>query len=92
MTNTLGAVTNHFLTPVFFAYIGLHFSIETLTHWDALSVVTLMAFLSKIGGVWLGAKFSALPNKESLKMGIILNSRGRIGFDYCQHGETKRVH
>ncbi len=76
MTRTLGAVTNHFLTPIFFAYIGLHFSIDAFNEWNLLIIIIAVAFSSKIFGSWLGSRLASLTNKESLQVGIILNSRG----------------
>ena len=76
MNRTLGAITNHFLTPVFFAYIGLHFSLQAFNNWDLLLVVAGGAFLSKIFGAWLGARLSGFTSQESWQVGIILNSRG----------------
>ena len=76
MNRTLGAVTNHFLTPIFFAYIGLHFSIDAFNEWELLSIITIVAFSSKIFGSWMGSRLASFTNKESLQVGIILNSRG----------------
>lgn len=76
MNRTLGAITNHFLTPVFFAYIGLHFSIEAFNEWKLLSIIITVAFFSKIFGSWMGSRLSRFTNKESMQVGIILNSRG----------------
>ncbi len=76
MSNTLDAVTKHFLTPIFFAYIGLHFSIEAFEVWQTLLLVVVGAFISKIFGCWLGGRLAGISNRESLQMGIVLNSRG----------------
>ena len=76
MTKTLGAITNHFLTPVFFAYIGLHFSLEAFNEWKLLLLIMGVAFFSKIFGAWLGSRLASFTNKESLQVGLILNSRG----------------
>ena len=76
MNRTLGAVTNHFLTPIFFAYIGLHFSIEAFNEWKLLLIIMAVAFSSKIFGSWMGGRLARFTNKESLQVGIILNSRG----------------
>ena len=76
MTRTLGAVTNHFLTPVFFAYIGLHFSLDAFNEWKLLLLAMFLAFSSKIFGAWIGCRLTHFTNKESLQVGIILNSRG----------------
>ncbi len=76
MTRTLNAITSHFLTPIFFAYIGLHFSIDAFNEWKLLLLVMSIAFLSKILGSWLGSRLACFTSKEALQVGIILNSRG----------------
>ncbi len=78
MTKTLGAITNHFLTPIFFAYIGLHFSIEAFNDWRLLSFIVLIAFTSKIFGAYIGSRFTRFTHKESLQVGVILNSRAGL--------------
>ncbi len=76
MNRTLGAVTNHFLTPVFFAYIGLRFSLDAFNEWKLLLLITGVAFSSKILGGYLGSRLARFTNRESLQVGILLNSRG----------------
>ncbi len=76
MNTTLSSITRHFLTPVFFAYIGLHFSLQAFNEWKILLLVLVCAFASKIFGAWLGGRFVSLNNKQALQIGIILNSRG----------------
>ena len=76
MNRTLGAVTNHFLTPVFFAYIGLRFSLDAFNEWKLLLLITGVAFSSKILGGYLGSRLAGFTNRESLQVGILLNSRG----------------
>ncbi len=76
MNRTLGAVTNHFLTPVFFAYIGLHFSLQAFNNWRWLLMVMGIAFVSKIVGSWLGSRLAGFTSREAWQAGIILNSRG----------------
>ena len=76
LSKTLDAITSHFLTPIFFAYIGLHFSMEALNEWQTLLLILSVAFGSKVFGAWLGGRIAKLNNTESLQVGIILNSRG----------------
>ena len=76
MNRTLGAITNHFLTPVFFAYIGLHFSLQAFNNWDLLLIVMGGAFISKIFGAWLGGRLAGFTSREAWQVGIVLNSRG----------------
>ena len=77
LSRSLESITSHFLTPVFFAYLGL------LMKWDSMIgsgyfVAALIAagYGSKIFSSWLGAKLSGFSGKEALKIGLVLNSRG----------------
>lgn len=76
MSNTLSSITRHFLTPIFFAYIGLHFSLQAFNNWQILLIVLGCAFTSKIFGAWVGGRLIHLNNQQALQIGIILNSRG----------------
>ena len=73
---TLRSITSHFLTPIFFAYLGLIITLEAFE--NVLFVVSLMAvgYGMKILSAWLGAKLSGFSKLEALKIGLILNSRG----------------
>lgn len=74
--STLRSITSHFLTPIFFAYLGLLIQIEPFE--DGIFVVSILGvgYGAKILSSWLGSKISGFSNSESLKMGLILNSRG----------------
>ena len=73
---TLRSITSHFLTPIFFAYLGLIIKMEAFE--DVFFVFALLGvgYGTKILSSWIGAKCSGFSKSESLKMGLILNSRG----------------
>ncbi len=73
---TLRSITQHFLTPIFFAYLGL--IIKTDIFDDVFFILTLMGvgYGTKVASSWIGAKVSGFSKNESLKIGLILNSRG----------------
>ena len=76
MSKTLHAITDHFLTPIFFASIGLYFSLEAFDQpWMLVSIMGV-AYLSKIVGSGIGARWAGFSLVESCKVGITLNSRG----------------
>ena len=76
MSKTLHSITDHFLTPIFFASIGLYFSLEAFEQpWMLLSIMGV-AYLSKIVGSGIGAFWGGFNLKDSWKVGIALNSRG----------------
>ena len=76
LSHTLRSITSHFLTPIFFAYLGLLINLNAFE--DGLFVMSVIGtgYGVKILSSWIGAKFSGFSKKEALKMGLILNSRG----------------
>ena len=78
MTHILHSITNQFLTPIFFASIGLYFSVEAFSQPALLVSIVAAAFLSKMIGGGLGAAWSGFNKKESCQMGIALNCRGTL--------------
>ncbi len=73
---TLRSITSHFLTPIFFAYLGLIIKVEAFE--DGFFVCALLGagYGVKILSSWIGAKCSGFSKSEALQMGLILNSRG----------------
>lgn len=76
LERTLGSVTNGFLAPVFFAYLGLEFSAGAMLSIEFVAVVLVVSIITKIFAGWLGGKLIGLPSNESLGIGVILNGRG----------------
>jgi len=73
---TIGSVTNGFLAPVFFAYIGLELAFgEIDSLWFAV-VVLAVSVVSKIFAGWLGGRLLHMPQPQALGLGIMLNGRG----------------
>lgn len=78
MTKTLNSITDQFLTPIFFASIGLYFSVEAFDQPALLLSIMGIAYASKITGSGLGAKWVGFNTRESGQIGIALNSRGTL--------------
>jgi len=76
LQTTLNSLTSGFLGPVFFAYIGLSFSIHAFSHPWRIVGVLIVSILTKILGGYLGGRLLKMSHKESLGSGIILNGRG----------------
>ncbi len=73
---TLNSVTDGFLGPVFFAYLGLEFSAGAMpSPWFVL-VVLVVSMVTKIVAGWVGGLTIGLPQPRALGLGIILNGRG----------------
>ncbi|MGM9578717.1 MAG: cation:proton antiporter [Evtepia sp.] len=77
-----------YLSPVFFASIGLQVELTAMnTHILLFAVVlTIVAILSKIVGCGLGAKMCHYTNQESLQIGVGMISRGEVALIVATKG------
>ncbi len=77
VTARLGSIT-HFLLPVFFVTSGLHVDIAALgpEHIWQLALILLVACGGKVVGVSVGARVNGIPLRESLALGVLMNTRG----------------
>ncbi|MFM8578486.1 MAG: cation:proton antiporter [Planctomycetaceae bacterium] len=66
-------------TPIFF--VSMAISADFIAGFDGWLVVliTLVAFLGKISGVFLGGRLSGMDNRQALAVGCGLNARGILG-------------
>ena len=69
-------LTMGFLSPIFFAYIGLKFNLMAIGNIWLLVAVLAVASFSKILGGFLGGKIARLSKQKSLTLGIGLNGHG----------------
>lgn len=76
LKTTLASVTNGFLAPVFFAALGLEFSVGELRSAGFVATVLIVSVVSKVIAGWMGARAIKLPRKEALAIGFVLNGRG----------------
>jgi Kef-type K+ transport system membrane component KefB len=76
LERTLASITAGFLAPVFFAYLGLEFTVTEMRGPLFVVVVVVVSIASKIVSGWIGGRLAALPSREALGLGIILNGRG----------------
>ncbi|MCM2340402.1 cation:proton antiporter [Rhodoferax sp.] len=76
LRGTLGSITNGFLAPVFFAYLGLEFQAGAFSNIGFPVVVILVSILTKLFAGWLGGKLVGMPSRESIGLGCVLNGRG----------------
>lgn len=84
-TDSLGYM---FFTPVFFASIGLKVVIPEVTPYVISfgCVITLVAILSKVVGCAAGAKVCGMTNKESIRVGVGMVSRGEVALIIASKG------
>ena len=66
-------------TPIFF--VSMAISADFIAGFDGWLVVliTLVAFLGKISGVFVGGKLAGMANRQALAVGCGLNARGILG-------------
>ncbi|HEX4916687.1 MAG TPA: cation:proton antiporter, partial [Limnobacter sp.] len=76
LQNTLGSITNGFLAPVFFAYLGLELQLISLEDIDFPVVVILVSVFTKLLAGWWGGRITGMGNREALGLGFVLNGRG----------------
>jgi Kef-type K+ transport system membrane component KefB len=76
LKKTLNSVTGGFLAPVFFAYIGLKFDINSMEESGFVFAVLAVSVVSKIVAGWLGGRWVGMPAREALGLGCMLNGRG----------------
>jgi K+:H+ antiporter len=76
---SIGDLVAVLFLPIFFVFSGLRTDIGSLGSdpqlWAALGLVILVACASKFGATALAARASGLPWKESLSIGLLMNTR-----------------
>lgn len=82
-----------FLVPIFFVSVGLHvdlsqFPLEALPYAALLLVI---AVVSKLIGCSGGAKLGGFTNRESLRLGVCMISRGEVGLIIASLGVSSGV-
>ena len=69
------------LLPLFFALTGMRTRLDLLNKpamWLWAAVVLFAATLGKIGGAAVAARFTGQPWRDSLALGVLLNTRGLV--------------
>ena len=74
-------ITYGFLVPVFFVSIGLDANVREITGSTLpfLLILFIVAMLSKVIGAGSGARLAGMSNKEALRVGVGMISRGEVG-------------
>lgn len=76
LQSTLGSITNGFLAPIFFAYLGLELQLISLSNWEFPLIVILVSIVTKLFAGWLGGRIIGMQHREALGLGTVLNGRG----------------
>ncbi len=73
------AITFGLFSPIFFAFIGIQFYLQSLFDSLWLFIVLLAAaVVGKVAGGFIGARIAGFSNSESLTIGNLVNSRGMV--------------
>ena len=76
---SIGDLVAVFFLPIFFVFSGLRTDIGSLGGdlrlWWALGLVVVVSCASKFGATALAARFTGLPWRESLSIGLLMNTR-----------------
>ena len=86
---TLRSITTQFFTPIFFAHLGLIIQRSAFQDISFILALVSVGYGIKILSAWLGAKLSGFSKSDSLKMGLILNSRGTFDLIVANLSLTK---
>lgn len=75
---TIHGFVSAIFAPLFFASVGLH--VDFVRHFDLVLVLAILAIASigKVAGGGLAARWSGMAWRESLAVGVGLNSRGAM--------------
>ncbi|MBC7533452.1 MAG: cation:proton antiporter [Oligoflexus sp.] len=77
----LETLTTTLFLPLFFVYSGLKTDLSLLMEGSALTLtvlVTTVAILGKVGASGLSAYFTGIQARDSLALGILMNTRGLV--------------
>ncbi|HJQ31491.1 MAG TPA: cation:proton antiporter [Pyrinomonadaceae bacterium] len=87
----LEALSTGALLPVFFAFTGLRTQLSLLGDWQSwlmCGAIIAVATVSKLGGGALAARWTGMNWRDSLSLGVLMNTRGlmelivlNIGYD-----------
>lgn len=90
LATRFGVLSYLYLSPIFFASIGLKVVLPSMSGTIILFAVilTLVAILTKVVGCGLGAKLCRYTGKESLQIGVGMVSRGEVALIVASKGEA----
>jgi Kef-type K+ transport system membrane component KefB len=81
LRNKLESFSSAALLPLFFAFTGLRTEINLLNDWRSWLIcagVIAVAILGKLGGSMLAARWTGMGWRDSLSIGILMNTRGLV--------------
>jgi Kef-type K+ transport system membrane component KefB len=92
LSGKLGGLVKVFLLPVFFASSGLRTEVALLGDgraWLLCALIVLVAFIGKLGGVFVTARLLGMEGRQAAALGVLMNTRGlmelivlNVGLDF----------
>ncbi|MBI2077979.1 MAG: cation:proton antiporter [Euryarchaeota archaeon] len=85
----MGEIIAVLFLPAFFVLAGMNVDLTSLDYPEglwALGVVIAVATVAKLAGVFAGARASGIDARESLRVGLLLNTRGAVGLVVAEVG------
>ncbi|MGN1051108.1 MAG: cation:proton antiporter [Acutalibacteraceae bacterium] len=92
LENRFGILSYMFISPIFFAYVGLQISGDALVKSMSGSlllfagILTVVAIITKLIGCGVGAKVCGYKNRECLQIGAGMISRGEVALIVANKG------
>jgi Kef-type K+ transport system membrane component KefB len=79
LQRTVSSVSTGFLSPVFFASLGLQINFSALKSLELLGSIVLVAIVSKFVSGFVVSRWLGLSRSEAWQVGSIMNGRGMMG-------------
>jgi Kef-type K+ transport system membrane component KefB len=77
----LEAFSSSILLPLFFAFTGLRTQISLLNDWASwltCFLIIIVAVAGKLGGSMLAARWTKMSWRDSISIGVLMNTRGLV--------------
>jgi Kef-type K+ transport system membrane component KefB len=81
------------LLPVMFTLTGTSLAVgpQTVLHWKAIVIATVLAIVSKLVGSYAGARIGAQSHRASLRLAALMNTRGLTEIAILQVGHSAGI-
>jgi Kef-type K+ transport system membrane component KefB len=93
IARAMHTITYAIFVPIFFVSIGLKTNLHQLTGTDVpfALVLLLVAIVGKVVGCGLGARIAGFANREALRVGVGMVSRGEVGLIVASVGVSTNL-
>jgi Kef-type K+ transport system membrane component KefB len=94
LTKRIEDFVSNLMLPLYFASSGLKTDVGKLqgvVEWGILLLVILTACVGKILGTFVVAVMSTMPVRESLTLGVLMNTKGLVEIIVLNIGKEKKV-